>query len=92
MTWVLQQSEANLDPPKEDAAVDDAVVSFYGSLTDPSLENIPLTSSGQNGTQTAPVSPSPMPTQVAAVEGIALNRASLLSCSPFSTFRKISFL
>lgn len=54
MTWVPQQSETNLDPPKEDVAVDDAVVSSYGSLTDPSLENIPLTSSGQNGTQTAP--------------------------------------
>lgn len=92
MTWVPQQSETNLDPPQEDAVVDDAVVSSYRSLTDLSLENIPLTSSGRNGTQPAPESPTLMSTQVAAVEGIALNRASLLSCSPFSTFRGISFL
>lgn len=92
MTWVPQQSETNLDPAKEDVVVNDAVVSSYRSLTDLSLDNIPLTSSGQNGTQTAPVSPSPVSTQVAVGEGIALNRASLLSCSPFSTFRGISFL
>lgn len=92
MTWVPQQSETNLDPAKEDVVVNDAVVGSYRSLTDLSLDNIPLTSSGQNGTQIAPVSPSPVSTQVAVAEGIALNRASLLSRSPFSTFRGISFL
>lgn len=92
MTWVPQQSETNLDPAKEDVVVNDAVVSSYRSLTDLSLDNIPLTSSGQNGTQIAPVAPSPVSTQVAVVEGIALNRASLLSRSPIPTFRGISFL
>lgn len=77
MTWAPEQNKINLDPPR-DAVVGDAMDnSSYSSLKDRlSLENIPLTSSGQNGVQTVPMSPLPKSTHVVEVEGIALNRAS----------------
>lgn len=93
MTWAPEQNKINLDPPR-DAVVGDAMDnSSYSSLKDRlSLENIPLTSSGQNGVQTVPMSPLPKSTHVVEVEGIALNRAFRLFCSPLFTLHELPFL
>lgn len=61
ITWVPEQSKTNLDPPRDTVGADAADYSFYSWYLSSKdllgLENVPLTSSGQNGVPTVTKSP-----------------------------------